>query len=95
MDQENKGGSYAKSDNIIIFLYRGLFNRKIDDGDNHYQIDSYRELMDEVEDFVFNNIHELVCLRQSQTDFKNVAARMAKHKQQAGGAPQSSNKKDF
>ena len=40
--------------------------------------------MDEVEDFVFVNIHELVCLRQSQTDFRVVASKAAKYKQQQG-----------
>lgn len=95
VDQEKGTVSYAKSD-IIIFLYRGLFARKMDESqDNYYQIDSYREVMDELEDFVFNNIHELVCLRQSQTEFKIVASKMAKNKQQASGGYTNSNRKDF
>ena len=46
--------------------------------DNHYTIESFREVIDEVEEFVFNHIQELVQLRQNQTDFKILASKMAK-----------------
>lgn len=48
-------------------------------------------MIDEVEEFVFNNIHELVHLRQNQSDFKILASKMAKQKQYTN---KSSNKKD-
>ena len=37
---------------------------------NHYLIEKYRDMIDEVEEFVFTNIQDLVQLRQDQTDFK-------------------------
>lgn len=78
-DQEKGTASKRESE---FYLYKRLFARKMEEGqDNHHQIEDYREVMDDVEDFVFTQIHELVCLRQSQTDFRNVASKMAKYKQ--------------
>ena len=47
--------------------------KKFDDEDhdhNEYSIESYREVMEEVEDFVFSNIQDLVALRLNQTEYK-------------------------
>ena len=52
------------NNDIIIYLYRGIFTRKMDEcQDNYYMIDGFRDMIEEVEEFVFNNIHELVHLR--------------------------------
>ena len=40
----------------IVFLFRILFVKKIDGGKNEYLINNFKAVMDDVEEFVFQNI---------------------------------------
>jgi len=44
----------------------------MDQGANYYSIDQFKEVCECVEEFVLQNIQDLVFLRINQTEFKDV-----------------------
>ena len=48
---------------ILIYLYRGILSRKLEEGVNQYSVENYQSVMDTVEDFVLANIVDLINLR--------------------------------
>mmetsp|Transcript_33596 Transcript_33596/g.51709 ORF Transcript_33596/g.51709 Transcript_33596/m.51709 type:complete len:106 (+) Transcript_33596:1533-1850(+) len=70
---EANPGVMQSMDQVIVFLYRNLISKRFEEEEtNEYSIDLYQEVMEEVEDFVFSNIQDLVVLHLQQTDYKFV-----------------------
>lgn len=44
-------------------MYKNIHFRKCEDGENYSTIENYRDTMDEVELFVYQNIQDLAYLR--------------------------------
>ena len=58
---------------IVIYMYRNIITKSIKDEQDYatksFTIQEYPEVIDDIQDFVFTNIQELVEVSLKQTDF--------------------------